>query len=75
MDQHANAGATIHHFVFQGWEGDPSLLPMRGRTSCGVNEGRPRSGDANCRFQHLMASEGPDALSRHRKRPSGSDTR
>lgn len=44
MDQHANTGAPIHHFVF-GWEGDPSLLPMRGRTSHGVNEGRP-PGDA-----------------------------
>lgn len=30
IDQQANTGGPIHHLVFDGREGDPNVLPMRG---------------------------------------------
>lgn len=57
---------SAHPSFCLSWEGDPSLLPMRGRTSRGVNEGtasRRHRHNANCHLKQLMASEGGRTLS------------
>lgn len=40
MDQQANMGELIHHFVSHCPEGEPCVLPMRGSSSSGGGEGQ-----------------------------------
>lgn len=42
IDQQANTGGLIHHFVFHCREGDPHVLPMRGHEGMGsMRDGVP----------------------------------
>lgn len=64
MDQQANMGELIHHFVSHCPEGEPCVLPMRGSSSGGGGEGQQatppwwmRDHANNCHLQLLITSE------------------
>lgn len=64
MDQQANMGELIHHFVSHCPEGEPCVLPMRGSSSSGGGEGQQatppwwmRDHANNCHLQLLITSE------------------